>query len=46
MAATRCSPTKYLAYESLSDGLKKTLDALMGVSSSAKADVARRARMR
>ena len=30
---------QYLAYESLSDGLKKTLDGLVGVSSSAKADV-------
>ena len=30
---------QYLAYEALSDGLKKTLDGLMGVSSSAKADV-------
>lgn len=29
----------YLAYETLSDGLKKTLDGLVGVSSSAKADV-------
>src|SRR5215831_4778972 len=32
---------QYLAYESLSDGLKKTLDGLVGVSSSAKADVSR-----
>lgn len=32
---------QYLAYEALSDGLKKTLDGLMGVSSSAKADVSR-----
>jgi taurine dioxygenase len=30
---------QYLAYDALSDGLKKTLDGLMGVSSSAKADV-------
>ena len=30
---------QYLAYESLSDGLKKTLDGLIGVSSSSKADV-------
>jgi len=30
---------QYLAYESLSDGLKQTLDGLTGVSSSAKADV-------
>jgi taurine dioxygenase len=32
---------QYLAYETLSDGLKKTLDGLVGVSSSAKADVTR-----
>jgi taurine dioxygenase len=32
---------QYLAYESLSDGLKKTLDGLIGVSSSAKADVSK-----
>ena len=32
---------QYLAYEALSDGLKKTLDGLIGVSSSAKADVTR-----
>ena len=32
---------QYLAYESLSDGLKKTLDGLTGVSSSAKADVSK-----
>ena len=32
---------QYLAYESLSDGLKETLDGLVGVSSSAKADVTR-----
>ena len=32
---------QYLAYESLSDGLKKTLEGLIGVSSSAKADVTR-----
>ncbi len=32
---------QYLAYEALSDGLKKTLDGLVGVSSSAKADVTR-----
>lgn len=30
---------QYLAYETLSDGLKKALDGLVGVSSSAKADV-------
>jgi taurine dioxygenase len=30
---------QYLAYESLSDGLKQTLDSLLGVSSSSKADV-------
>jgi taurine dioxygenase len=30
---------QYLAHETLSDGLKKTLDGLIGVSSSAKADV-------
>jgi len=30
---------QYLAYETLSDGLKKTLDGLISVSSSAKADV-------
>ena len=30
---------QYLAYEALSDGLKQTLDGLMGVSSSAKAEV-------
>ena len=30
---------QYLAYETLSDGLKKTLDGLIGVSSSSKADV-------
>src|SRR6516164_2212540 len=30
---------QYLAYEALSDGLKRTLDGLVGVSSSAKADV-------
>lgn len=32
---------QYLAYETLSDGLKKTLDGLVGVSNSAKADVTR-----
>ena len=32
---------QYLAYEALSDGLKKTLDGLTGVSSSSKADVTR-----
>ena len=30
---------QYLAYEALSDGLKKTLDGLLGVSSSVKAEV-------
>jgi taurine dioxygenase len=30
---------QYLSYEALSDGLKKTLDGLIGVSSSTKADV-------
>ncbi|MSP05653.1 MAG: taurine dioxygenase [Acetobacteraceae bacterium] len=33
--------SQYLAYETLSDGLKKTLDPLIGVSNSAKADVTR-----
>src|SRR5882757_4075805 len=32
---------QYLAYETLSDGLKKTLEGLIGVSSSAKADVSK-----
>jgi len=32
---------QYLAYDELSDGLKATLDGLVGVSSSAKADVTR-----
>lgn len=32
---------QYLAYETLSDGLKKVLDGLVGVSNSAKADVTR-----
>jgi taurine dioxygenase len=32
---------QYLAYEALSDGLKAALDGLVGVSSSAKADVTR-----
>jgi len=32
---------QYLAYETLSEGLKKTLDGLVGVSDSAKADVTR-----
>ena len=32
---------QYLAYEALSDGLKETLEGLVGVSSSAKADVSR-----
>jgi taurine dioxygenase len=32
---------QYLAYEALSEGLRKTLDGLVGVSSSAKADVTR-----
>ena len=31
----------YLAYETLSDGLRRMLDGLVGVSSSAKADVTR-----
>jgi taurine dioxygenase len=32
---------QYLAYEALSDGLKRTLDGLIGVSSSSKADVSK-----
>jgi taurine dioxygenase len=32
---------QYMAYESLSDGLKATLDGLIGVSSSTKAEVSR-----
>jgi taurine dioxygenase len=32
---------QYLAYETLSDGLRQTLEGLVGVSSSAKADVTR-----
>jgi taurine dioxygenase len=32
---------QYLAYEQLSDGLKETLDGLVGVSSSAKAEVSK-----
>ena len=32
---------QYLAYEALSDGLKRTVDSLTGVSSSAKADVSK-----
>src|SRR5438045_5888415 len=32
---------QYLAYETLSDGLKKTLEGLIGISSSSKADVTR-----
>jgi taurine dioxygenase len=32
---------QYLAYESLSDGLKRVLDGLLGVGTSAKADVTR-----
>jgi len=32
---------QYLAYEALSDGLKRTLEGLIGVSSSAKADVSK-----
>ena len=32
---------QYLAYEALSDGLKNTLEGLVGISSSAKADVSR-----
>jgi taurine dioxygenase len=34
---------QYLAYEALSDGLKKTLDGLIGVSTSAKAEVSKTA---
>ena len=34
---------QYLAYEALSDGLKRTLDGLVGVSSSAKAEVSKTA---
>jgi len=34
---------QYLAYEALSDGLKETLDGLIGVSSSAKAEVSKTA---
>jgi len=36
-----CFANQYLAYETLSDGLKKTLDGLRAVSSSAKADVSK-----
>jgi taurine dioxygenase len=36
-----CFANQYLAYETLSDGLKKTLDGLQGISSSAKADVSK-----
>ncbi|KAM3419716.1 (R)-phenoxypropionate/alpha-ketoglutarate-dioxygenase [Cercospora zeina] len=36
-----CFANQYLAYETLSDGLKKTLEGLRGVSSSAKADVSK-----
>jgi taurine dioxygenase len=32
---------QYLAYETLSDGFKKTIEGLIGISSSAKADVTR-----
>jgi taurine dioxygenase len=32
---------QYLAYEALSDGLRRTLDTLCGISSSAKADVSK-----
>jgi alpha-ketoglutarate-dependent taurine dioxygenase len=32
---------QYLAYETLSEGLKKTLDGLVGVNSSAKAEISR-----
>jgi taurine dioxygenase len=32
---------QYLAYEALSDGLRETLDGLMGISSSAKAEASR-----
>lgn len=34
-----CYANQYLAYETLSDGLKKTLEGLRAISSSAKADV-------
>ena len=34
---------QYLAYDALSDGLKRTLDGLVGVSSSAKAEVSKTA---
>lgn len=36
-----CFANQYLAYETLSDGLKKTLEGLRAVSSSAKADVSK-----
>ena len=36
-----CFANQYLAYDSLSDGLKKTLKGLRAVSSSAKADVSK-----
>jgi taurine dioxygenase len=36
-----CFANQYLAYESLSDGLKKTIDGLRAISSSAKADVSK-----
>lgn len=36
-----CFANQYLAYETLSDGVKKLLDGLRGISSSAKADVSK-----
>lgn len=36
-----CFANQYLAYEKLSDGIRKLLDGLRGVSSSAKADVSK-----
>ena len=41
MAATRCSPIWYLAYETLSDGMKRMLEGMIAINSSAKADVSR-----
>ena len=43
-AATRCSPTCICAYETLSDGMKRLLDGLVAINSSAKADVVADAR--